>query len=252
MFGTNRLLAAFSVVVGLMLPAHAMAAFEAYTRADLNLRVGPATTYGVIDVIPAGESVVVIGCLATYEWCDVEWYGLRGWVAAAYLVQPGTTVYLPQWAPQIGLPVISFSFYTYHDRHYRDRSWHRQRTGRWDGRQEVRRPERPRTEQPRPQPRTERPRERPRTEQPRLQPRTERPRERPRTELPRKRPRTEQPRQRPRTEQPRQRPRTEQPRQGQQTEQPRQRQQTEQTRQRQQTEQPGKRHRPRLQEEGPE
>jgi uncharacterized protein YraI len=139
MFGRSKLLAMGVLIAGLMVPAQAKAAYEAHTRVDLNLRIGPAITYGVIDVIPAGYPVTVIGCLNDVSWCDVDFEGLRGWVAASYLVRPGTTVYLPQWAPQ-GLPIVSFSFGVYHDRHYSDRPWHRQRTGRWRGRQEVRTP----------------------------------------------------------------------------------------------------------------
>ena len=105
MFG-KRLLAVGAVIAGFMLPAQAMA-YEAYTRVDLNLRVGPDTTYGVIDVIPWGDPVEVLGCLDQFAWCDVEWYGLRGWVAATYLVQPDNpTVYLPQFAPRVGLPIV--------------------------------------------------------------------------------------------------------------------------------------------------
>jgi uncharacterized protein YraI len=142
MFG-KRLLAVGAVIAGFMLPAQAMA-YEAYTRVDLNIRVGPDTTYGVIDVIPWGDPVEVLGCLEQFAWCDVEWYGLRGWVAAMYLVQPDNpTVYLPQFAPQVGLPIIGFSFFTYHDRYYRDRPWYRERHGSWRGR-DYRRGDRPR------------------------------------------------------------------------------------------------------------
>jgi uncharacterized protein YraI len=162
MFGVTKLLAAGALVAGLLLPAPAMAAFEALTRVDLNLRIGPGTTYGVIDVIPAGYPVIVIGCLEEYYWCDVDFDGLRGWVAGRYLVQPGTAVYLPQWAPAIGLPIVSFSFNIYHDRHYRGRPWHRQRAGHWRGHRQVQR-----TRQ-RPQA-TEQRRQRPQATQPRRQ-----------------------------------------------------------------------------------
>jgi uncharacterized protein YraI len=145
MFG-KRLLAVGAVIAGFMLPAQAMA-YEAYTRVDLNLRVGPDTTYGVIDVIPWGDPVEVLGCLEDFAWCDVEWYGLRGWVAATYLVQPDNpTVYLPQFAPRVGLPIVTFSFVTYHDRYYRDRPWYRERRGSWRGR-DYRRGDRPRARQ---------------------------------------------------------------------------------------------------------
>jgi uncharacterized protein YraI len=145
MFG-KRILAVGAVIAGFMLPAQAMA-YEAYTRVDLNLRVGPDTTYGVIDVIPWGDPVEVLGCLEQFAWCDVEWYGLRGWVAATYLVQPSNpTVYLPQFAPRVGLPIVTFSFGAYHDRYYRDRPWYMERRGTWRGR-DFRRGDRPRARQ---------------------------------------------------------------------------------------------------------
>jgi uncharacterized protein YraI len=143
MFGRNTLLAVGAVVAGLLLPTQAMAQFEAVTDANLNLRVGPGTNYGVIDVIPYGDVVDVYGCLEEVAWCDVEWWGLRGWVSARYLVQPGTSVYLPQVYARIGVPIISFSFSTYHDRYYRDRPWYKKRHGHWRGR-DWRRGDRPR------------------------------------------------------------------------------------------------------------
>jgi uncharacterized protein YraI len=225
MIGTRKLLAAVTVIAGLLLPAQAMAAYEAYTRVDLNLRVGPATNYGIIDVIPYGEPVTVIGCLDQYYWCDVEWYGLRGWVYAIYLVRPGTSVYLPQWAPTVGLPVITFSFFTYHDRYYRDRPWYRKRTGHWRGRDW----------------RDERPRERREVEQPRKRQEIEQPRQRQETQKPRKSQQTEQPRKTQQKEQPRKSQQTEQPRKSQQKEQPRKSQQKEQQSKSQQTKQQSKR-----------
>lgn len=209
----NKLLAVGAVVAGFMLPAQAMA-YEAYTQADLNLRVGPAVDYGVIDVIPYGDPVDVLGCLDGIEWCDVEWYGLRGWVAARYLVQPGTTVYLPQVYTSIGLPIISFSFNTYHDRHYRDRPWYKERHGRWRGR-DYREARRPRgDDRDERQEEAERPRKRQETERPRQQQETERPRQQRETQRPRQRQEAERPRQQREAERPRQ----------QQAEQPRQRQ----------------------------
>jgi uncharacterized protein YraI len=179
MFARKSLLAVAAVIAGLLLPAQAMAQFEAYTRVDLNLRVGPGTGYGVIDVIPYGDPVDVLGCLDGVEWCDVEWYGLRGWVAAYYLVQPGTSVYLPQVYSRIGLPIIVFSFDSYHDRYYRDRPWYKKRVGIWQG-EKWRRGERPKNHKEAVKPRkgqdkkevvlppqdTEQPRKRKETERP--------------------------------------------------------------------------------------
>lgn len=134
MLGRNTVMAVGAVIAGLVLPSQAMAQYDAVTRTDLNLRVGPGTDFGVIDVIPGGYPVDVLGCLDAYEWCDVDWDGLRGWVSARYLEHPGTSAYLPQVGPRIGVPIISFSFTTYHDRHYHDYPWYRERHGRWRGR----------------------------------------------------------------------------------------------------------------------
>jgi uncharacterized protein YraI len=120
----RKLLAVGALIAGLLLPGQAMARYEAIADGDLNLRVGPGTEYGIIDVIPYGEVVDVYGCLEDVAWCDVEWYGLRGWVSAHYLVQPGTTLHLPQVAPRLALPIVVFSFHAYHDRHYHDRPWY--------------------------------------------------------------------------------------------------------------------------------
>jgi uncharacterized protein YraI len=217
---SNKLLAVGAVIAGLMMPAQAMAQYEAYTRVDLNLRVGPSTDYGVIDVIPSGDPVDVLGCLNGIEWCDVEWYGLRGWVAARYLVQPGTSVYLPQVYASIGLPFISFSFDTYHDRHYRHRPWYKKRHGHWRGR-DFREARRPRSDDREERQETERPRKRQETERPRQRRDAERPRQQ----------RTERPRQQRETERPRQRQEAERPRQDQQQAEPRQGERTQQSRQ---------------------
>lgn len=136
----NKLMAVGAVCAGLLLPVQAAQAATAITATDLNLRVGPGTVYGAIDIIPEGAPVEVFGCLSGWEWCDVDWDGLRGWVAGEYLLRPGTAVYLPSWAPVIGLSVVSFSFDVYHDRHYHGRPWHRERrwSGFWRDRREAR------------------------------------------------------------------------------------------------------------------
>jgi uncharacterized protein YraI len=197
MLGRISLWTAGAVVAGLMLSSPAMAQFNAHTRADLNLRVGPGTQYGVIDVIPAGHPVEVYGCLEAYEWCDINWDGLRGWVSARYLVQPGTTVYLPQFAPRIGVPIITFSFGTYHDRYYRDRPWYRERHGRWTGR-DWRDRDRAR-DRDRDRPRVEEREERQEAERPRRQRDAERPRQQ-REAQPQQQEREAQPRQGERTQ----------------------------------------------------
>jgi uncharacterized protein YraI len=50
---------------------------------DLNLRSGPGTGYRVIDTMPAGSYVDVLGC--TGSWCQVQFAGVTGYASASYL-----------------------------------------------------------------------------------------------------------------------------------------------------------------------
>ena len=117
----------------LLTAAPAAAETEGFPTTDVNLRAGPDTAYPVIDLIPAGDPVTIIGCLSDWSWCDVAWYGIRGWVAADYIetVYESERVYLPAYATLIALPVITFEFNTYWDSYYHDRyherPWYRDR-----------------------------------------------------------------------------------------------------------------------------
>jgi uncharacterized protein YraI len=59
------------------------AAATGYTEADLNMRGGPGTGYGVITAIPAGAPVEVFDCDG--GWCLVNWNGYEGYSSRAYL-----------------------------------------------------------------------------------------------------------------------------------------------------------------------
>ncbi len=147
-------LAGAAFLASLALPGAAAAA-DGYSTADVNMRAGPSTAYPVIATIYAGEPVEIYGCLSGWSWCDTGWDGWRGWVAGNYLqaIYESQAVYLPTYAPRIGLPVISFEFATYWDSHYHSRPWYRDRD-RWysywrdhrDDRREVREDRRERQE----------------------------------------------------------------------------------------------------------
>ena len=125
------ILAGAAFFAALALPTIAAAA-NGYATGTVNMRAGPSTQYPVITTIPAGAPVTIYGCEGGWSWCDTAWAGARGWVYARYLegVHGAQRVYLPTYAPQIGIPVISFSFSTYWDTHYRYRPWYRDRD-RW-------------------------------------------------------------------------------------------------------------------------
>ncbi|MDU0308199.1 SH3 domain-containing protein [Rhizobium sp. 10PS4] len=119
---------------GLLILAPAIAqAAEGYSTANVNMRAGPSTRYPAVAVIPAGSSVEIRGCLSDVNWCDVEFYGGRGWVSGQYvqaLYQQRRIYVGPQYYRPLGIPVIRFSVDNYWDRYYRNRDFYRDRD-RW-------------------------------------------------------------------------------------------------------------------------
>jgi uncharacterized protein YraI len=112
-------------------PSHAAAA-NAYATGNVNMRAGPGVDYPRITTVQRNAAVTVYGCTRQWTWCDTEWRGYRGWVSANFLefIHRGRRVQ-PDYGPRIGLPIITFEFGPYWDRHYRGRSWYRDRD-RWD------------------------------------------------------------------------------------------------------------------------
>ncbi|MBB4439074.1 MULTISPECIES: SH3 domain-containing protein [Rhizobium] len=113
-------------------PAIVQAA-EGYSTANVNMRAGPSTRYPAVAVVPAGSSVEIRGCLSEVNWCDVEFYGGRGWVSGQYVqaVYQQRRVYVgPQYYRPLGIPMIGFSVGNYWDRNYRGRDFYRDRD-RW-------------------------------------------------------------------------------------------------------------------------
>lgn len=60
------------------------------TTANLNLRSGPGTTYGVITVVPSGTILAHMGKVSN-GYYEVGYGHTYGWVSGAYLVPAGTT-----------------------------------------------------------------------------------------------------------------------------------------------------------------
>lgn len=74
----KTLLAALGVSLAGMAAAQA-----AQSTVSLNVRSGPSTSYGVVDVLYAGENVDVERCRG--GWCEISHSGPDGWVSARYL-----------------------------------------------------------------------------------------------------------------------------------------------------------------------
>lgn len=125
-----------SLVALLALPHEAEAQSRAVVTTDLNMRAGPGTQFPVVNVLTGGRTVTVHGCVRNLSWCDVTTRRDRGWVSARYLTEERRRRPIVELGPSIGLPIISFQFGDYWDRHYSGRSFYRDRDrwrGEWDG-----------------------------------------------------------------------------------------------------------------------
>jgi uncharacterized protein YraI len=129
-----------ALLMAASLTGPAEAAATGYAKTHVNLRAGPSTAFPPLGVVPAGAQVIIHGCLDGWTWCDTSWGQLRGWVYGTYLAAhyQGQRIRVVEVAPRLGLPVISFHFGTYWDRHYRDRPIYRDRS-RWERRYSERR-----------------------------------------------------------------------------------------------------------------
>ncbi len=128
----TRLMKIAAAAAFLLAPAIAEGA-DGLATANVNMRAGPSTQYPAVTVIPAGESVEIHGCLADVPWCDVEFYGGRGWVAGRYvqaLYQQRRVYVGPEYYRPLGIPTVVFSVGNYWDRYYRNRDFYRERD-RW-------------------------------------------------------------------------------------------------------------------------
>ena len=126
----SALILAFLSLLPLGSLTTALAATSGISVTSVNLRAGPSTRYPVVTVLPRNASLAVYGCSADRSWCDIDWGGSRGWVAASYIQvfyrgQP--TVLTASVAPAVGIATVAFSV-AYWDAHYHAQPWH----GHWN------------------------------------------------------------------------------------------------------------------------
>jgi len=122
----NRLLQT-AVLVMLLAAVPALAqAREAWVSTDVSLRAGPDVDYPRIGYVDGGTPVEVFGCIDRWDWCDVEVYGERGWIYGEYLEfdYGGRRVYISDYGPRIGIPIVSFVLGGYWHDHYRHYPWY--------------------------------------------------------------------------------------------------------------------------------
>jgi uncharacterized protein YraI len=118
-----------AIALALAAPMFAYAA-EGYLVADISLQSGPDSEYPPITDLAAGTPVDVQGCIDGYSWCDVIVGDDRGWVPGTYLEEEydNQPVFLVDYGPRIGIPLVTFSIGTYWDAHYHNRPFYSQRT----------------------------------------------------------------------------------------------------------------------------
>ncbi|RAX43352.1 SH3 domain-containing protein [Rhizobium tropici] len=127
-----KVLAASLLAAFIALPAVAEAA-EGFATANVNMRSGPSTAYPAVTMIPVGAPLQINGCLNETPWCDVSFYGGRGWVAGRYIqaTYQSRRIYVgPQYYRPLGIPTVVFNFDDYWGRYYRGRDFYRDRD-RW-------------------------------------------------------------------------------------------------------------------------
>ncbi len=125
-----------SLLAAIAAPHAAEAQSRAVVTTDLNMRAGPGTQFPVVDVLARGRTVTVNGCVRNLTWCDVTTRRDRGWVSARYLAEERHRRPIVELGPSVGMPIITFQFGDYWDRHYSGRAFYRDRDrwrGEWEG-----------------------------------------------------------------------------------------------------------------------
>ncbi|MBW6423778.1 SH3 domain-containing protein [Rhizobium sp. XQZ8] len=142
-------------------PSIANAAVSGFSTANVNMRSGPSTGYPAVTVIPEGTSVTIFGCMSSVNWCDVQFFGGRGWVSGSYVqaAYQSRRVYVePDYYPRLGIPTVTFDVDNYWGRYYSGRDFYRERDRwrRYDWRSERPLPPPPRWDRDRDPPRWDR------------------------------------------------------------------------------------------------
>jgi uncharacterized protein YraI len=126
-----RSIITLAALVAAVLPITAASAqtMRGYTVRATRLYSGPLRDYPTVRYVRRSAAVQVYGCLRDWSWCDVTYRANRGWIAgdALRVSHEGRRQGL---AANLGIGVISFSFGSYWDTHYRSRSFYNDRP-RW-------------------------------------------------------------------------------------------------------------------------
>ena len=134
-----------SLLLGLALLCGAHAAAAAETTAlivrSVNVRSGPHQSMPSVTTLLTGTRVTVVGCVASWRWCDIQSGSSRGWVYTRYLSVPfeGSARTIIDGGPNLGLPLVEFQLGPYWDEHYQRRIWYPEKA-QWQRRWDEQRP----------------------------------------------------------------------------------------------------------------
>jgi uncharacterized protein YraI len=90
------------------------AAVPAQVQTDLNVRFGPGTDYGVVDVLPGGVTIDVLACYS--GWCEISWEGFDGFASGAYLDIPAAVTVVAPTSRALLVPGVIVYESRYYDR----------------------------------------------------------------------------------------------------------------------------------------
>jgi len=137
----KRFVWAVLLLLGCASPAAFAQGYNGVVTAYVDLYAGPDQGYPTIAQLPAGTPVAIQGCTQGWGWCDVITQGLRGWVAATFVqyTYQSQPVYVADYGPRIGIPIVSFSISAYWGSYYANRPFYRNRDY-WYGRPYAPRP----------------------------------------------------------------------------------------------------------------
>lgn len=108
---------------------------------SVNVRSGPHQAMPTVTWLLTGTHVTVIGCIASWRWCDIQSGRERGWVYTRYLSVPfeGSAKTIIDGGPNLGLPLVEFQLGPYWDEHYQRRFWYAEKA-QWQRRLDEQRP----------------------------------------------------------------------------------------------------------------
>lgn len=104
-----------------------------YSARKTWLRTGPDNRYPALRQVGRNVRIGIHGCLRDWSWCDVSFQRDRGWIPGRDIVATyqGRRRNINLIAPYLGIGFLSFSFTSYWDQNYRDRSFYGDRQ-RWE------------------------------------------------------------------------------------------------------------------------